>query len=48
MAAGVLIFSGTLYLLVLTNVRWLGAITPIGGVLMILGWLRLAWAALAK
>ena len=41
MAAGVLIFSGTLYLLVLTNVRWLGAITPIGGVLLLAGWIIL-------
>ena len=35
---GMLIFCGSLYLLVLTNTRWLGAITPIGGILMILGW----------
>jgi uncharacterized membrane protein YgdD (TMEM256/DUF423 family) len=32
------IFSGSLYLLVLTNTRWLGAITPIGGIGFILGW----------
>ena len=38
---GILIFSGSLYLLVLTNTRWLGAITPIGGVALILGWLLL-------
>lgn len=42
---GVLIFSGSLYLLVLTGTRWLGAVTPIGGVLMIGGWLMLALAA---
>ncbi len=42
---GVLVFSGSLYLLVLTGTRWLGAITPIGGVLMIGGWLMLALAA---
>ena len=36
---GVLIFSGSLYLLCLTQVTWLGAITPIGGVLLITGWL---------
>ena len=41
--AGVLIFSGSLYLLVLTGHRWLGAVTPIGGVALIAGW---AWAAL--
>ena len=44
--AGVLIFSGSLYLLVLSGVRWLGAITPIGGVAMVAGWICLAWAAL--
>lgn len=43
-ALGTLIFSGSLYLLALTGVRWLGAITPIGGVLMIIGWAALAWA----
>lgn len=37
-AAGILIFSGSLYLLALTNVRWLGAITPIGGLLFLIGW----------
>ena len=36
--SGILIFSGSLYLLAVTNVRWLGAITPIGGVSMIVGW----------
>ena len=44
--AGVLIFSGSLYLLVLTGARWLGAITPIGGVAMIAGWVCLALVAL--
>jgi uncharacterized membrane protein YgdD (TMEM256/DUF423 family) len=42
LALGSLVFSGTLYVLVLTDARWLGAITPIGGVLMIVGWLLLA------
>ena len=46
-AAGTAIFSGTLYLMALTGERWLGAITPIGGILMILGWLLLAWRARA-
>jgi len=41
---GVIIFSGTLYLLAVTGVKWLGAITPIGGVLLIVGWGLLAWA----
>ena len=43
---GVLIFSGSLYLLVATNVRWLGAITPIGGVAFLAGWACLFFAAL--
>jgi len=42
--AGILIFSGTLYALSLTNIRWLGAITPIGGVSLIVGWCLLAAA----
>jgi uncharacterized membrane protein YgdD (TMEM256/DUF423 family) len=41
--AGVLIFSGTLYVLALTDLKWLGAITPIGGVLMMVGWLLVAF-----
>lgn len=45
MLAGLLIFSGSLYALVLTGARALGAITPVGGLLMILSWLALAWAA---
>jgi uncharacterized membrane protein YgdD (TMEM256/DUF423 family) len=40
--AGVFIFSGSLYLLVLTDTPWLGAITPIGGVAWIVGWGLLA------
>jgi uncharacterized membrane protein YgdD (TMEM256/DUF423 family) len=42
---GTIIFSGSLYLLVLSNMRWLGAITPLGGVAFIVGWLLLAKAA---
>ena len=41
---GTLIFSGSLYLLVLTDTSWLGAITPFGGVAFIVGWGLLAWA----
>lgn len=41
-AAGMLIFSGTLYLLAITNIKWLGAITPIGGLALMGGWLSLA------
>lgn len=40
--AGIIIFSGTLYVLALTNHRWLGAITPLGGVALLAGWLALA------
>ena len=42
---GTLIFSGSLYLMVATGTRWLGAITPIGGVAMIVGWAMLVVAA---
>lgn len=42
--AGMLIFSGSLYLLALTGTRWLGAITPIGGAAFLAGWLLLALA----
>jgi uncharacterized membrane protein YgdD (TMEM256/DUF423 family) len=43
---GVLIFSGSLYTLSLTDIKWLGAIAPIGGVALITGWVCLAIAAL--
>ena len=42
-AAGILFFSGSLYVLVLTNTPWLGAITPIGGTLWIIAWTLLAF-----
>jgi uncharacterized membrane protein YgdD (TMEM256/DUF423 family) len=41
--AGILIFSGSLYLLAVTGMRWLGAITPIGGVAFLAGWAVLTW-----
>ena len=44
--AGTLVFSGSLYVLALSNLRWLGAITPIGGLAFLAGWACLAWAAL--
>jgi len=44
--AGILIFSGSLYVLALSGIRWLGAITPIGGVAFLAGWATLAWAML--
>ena len=43
--AGILVFSGSLYILALTGIRWLGAITPIGGVAFIAGWVCLALVA---
>ena len=43
--AGTLIFSGSLYLLALSGLRWLGAITPVGGLAFLAGWLCLAWSA---
>ena len=44
--AGIVLFSGSLYLLALTGVRGLGAVTPFGGVALLLGWIALGWAAL--
>ena len=44
--AGILLFSGSLYLLALTDVRILGAITPLGGVAFLIGWACLAYAAI--
>jgi len=46
--AGIVIFSGSLYLMAVTNVRWLGAITPFGGISFIVGWLWLAICPLVK
>ena len=40
--AGMLVFSGSLYLLVLSGQKWLGAVTPLGGLALIVGWLWLA------
>lgn len=44
-AAGIVIFSGSLYALALTGITTLGAITPIGGVAFLIGWIALAVAA---
>src|SRR6516165_11307645 len=41
---GILLFSGSLYLLALTNLRWLGPVTPLGGLCFLAGW---AWLVLA-
>jgi uncharacterized membrane protein YgdD (TMEM256/DUF423 family) len=43
LVAGMTVFSGSLYLLCLTGARWLGAVAPIGGTLLIVGWV---WVAL--
>lgn len=45
-ALGVLLFSGSLYVMALSGVRWLGAVTPLGGLLLLIGWALLFWAAL--
>ena len=42
--AGILLFSGSLYAMALTNIRWLGAITPLGGLCFLAGW---AWLVLS-
>jgi len=46
--AGLIFFSGSLYLLALTGARWLGALTPIGGGAFIAAWVVLAWVALRR
>ena len=45
---GILLFSGSLYALALTGIGWLGAVTPLGGVAFIFGWISLAIAALQR
>jgi uncharacterized membrane protein YgdD (TMEM256/DUF423 family) len=42
---GIVLFSGSLYLLALTGMRWLGAVTPLGGLAFLAGWAVLAFAA---
>ena len=44
LVAGIVLFSGSLYAMALTNVRWLGAITPLGGLCFLAGW---AWLVIA-
>ena len=44
MTAGIVLFSGSLYLLALTGQKWLGAVTPVGGAAFLLAWGALAWA----
>lgn len=45
--AGVVVFSGSLYLLALTEIGWLGAVTPLGGVALIAGWVLVVRTAVA-
>lgn len=45
---GTLLFSGSLYLLALTGLRWWGAVTPLGGIFFLIGWACLAGAALQR
>ena len=42
--AGIVVFSGSLYILSLTGIRWLGAITPIGGLAFLAGWAIMIWS----
>jgi len=44
MLAGIVLFSGSLYVLAVTGVRWLGAVTPFGGTAFIAAWALFAWA----
>lgn len=48
MLSGIILFSGSLYLLALTQLRWLGMITPIGGVCFLAAWLSIAIFATKK
>ncbi|OKP73725.1 hypothetical protein A3844_09650 [Paenibacillus helianthi] len=45
---GIIFFSGSLYMLSITGIKVLGAITPLGGVCFIAGWLCLAWEAFSR
>ncbi len=42
---GIIVFSGTLYALAISGIKWLGAITPIGGTALIIAWLLLAFSS---
>ncbi|RBW49404.1 DUF423 domain-containing protein [Marinobacter sp. F3R11] len=46
--AGILLFSGSLYTLVLTDIRWIGPITPLGGVCFMIGWALLLTAGMRR
>ncbi len=48
LVGGIVVFSGSLYILAVTGIKWLGAITPIGGTAFIIAWLCLAWAGFKR
>ncbi len=48
LAAGIILFSGSLYVLAITGIKWLGAITPVGGLSFIAGWILLFIAVWKK
>jgi uncharacterized membrane protein YgdD (TMEM256/DUF423 family) len=41
--AGMVLFSGSLYVVSLAGIRWMGAVTPVGGLAFMIGWLLLGW-----
>lgn len=47
-AVGIVVFSGSLYVMTLTGARWLGAVTPLGGLALIAGWVAVCVAAFAR
>ena len=47
-SVGMFLFSGSLYALALTEARWLGVVTPVGGVALLVGWAALAWSTLGS
>lgn len=47
-AGGIVVFSGSLYLMVLTGARWLGAVTPLGGLAFLMGWAALVWGLFSR
>jgi len=46
--AGIILFSGSLYILAVSQIKWFGAITPIGGVLFLAGWILLIFKTLSS
>ncbi|AZR41642.1 proline--tRNA ligase [Marinobacter salarius] len=46
--AGILLFSGSLYLLVLTDLRWMGPVTPVGGIGFMVGWILVLMAGFRR